>query len=67
MHPTGMRRGGRPLTPEASPFPGLDRFDSSVGRGDFVTKIGVGQVIKGWDEGVLDMSLGEKSTLMITR
>lgn len=23
------------------------RFDSSVGRGDFVTKIGVGQVIKG--------------------
>ncbi|KAI9750439.1 MAG: FK506 binding protein proline rotamase rapamycin-binding protein [Lichina confinis] len=42
------------------------KFDSSVGRGDFVTKIGVGQVIKGWDEGVLDMSLGEKSTLMIT-
>jgi len=23
------------------------RFDSSVGRGDFQTKIGVGQVIKG--------------------
>ena len=23
------------------------RFDSSVGRGDFKTKIGVGQVIKG--------------------
>lgn len=23
------------------------RFDSYVGRGDFVTKIGVGQVIKG--------------------
>ena len=25
----------------------MDRFDSSVGRGDFVTRIGVGQVIKG--------------------
>jgi FKBP-type peptidyl-prolyl cis-trans isomerase len=34
------------------------------------TKIGVGQVIKGWDEGVLStdggMSLGEKATLTIT-
>lgn len=27
--------------------PSLFRFDSSVGRGDFVTSIGVGQVIKG--------------------
>lgn len=25
----------------------IHRFDSSVGRGDFQTKIGVGQVIKG--------------------
>lgn len=25
----------------------VDRFDSSVGRGDFKTAIGVGQVIKG--------------------
>ncbi|PSK34168.1 hypothetical protein C1H76_9137 [Elsinoe australis] len=46
------------------------QFDSSVGRGDFVTKIGVGQVIKGWDEGILSvdggMSLGEKATLTIS-
>ncbi|TKA64020.1 Peptidyl-prolyl cis-trans isomerase [Friedmanniomyces simplex] len=46
------------------------QFDSSVGRGDFQTKIGVGQVIRGWDEGVLSteggMTLGEKSTLTIT-
>ncbi|WPH01567.1 Hypothetical protein R9X50_00441400 [Acrodontium crateriforme] len=46
------------------------QFDSSVGRGDFSTKIGVGQVIRGWDEGVLTqdggMTLGEKSTLIIT-
>ncbi|KIW53689.1 hypothetical protein PV05_09235 [Exophiala xenobiotica] len=41
------------------------QFDSSVGRGDFQTAIGVGQVIAGWDQGVTQMSLGEKSTLII--
>ncbi|KAG9241821.1 hypothetical protein BJ878DRAFT_518720 [Calycina marina] len=43
-----------------------EQFDSSVGRGDFVTKIGVGQVIKGWDEGVTTMKVGEKASLDIT-
>ncbi|OAA68368.1 fkbp-type peptidyl-prolyl cis-trans isomerase [Niveomyces insectorum RCEF 264] len=43
-----------------------NRFDSSVGRGDFVTAIGVGQVIRGWDEGVVQMKVGEKATLDIT-
>ncbi|KAI0875838.1 FK506-binding protein 1B [Hypoxylon argillaceum] len=42
------------------------QFDSSVGRGDFVTQIGVGQVIKGWDEGVTQMKVGEKATLDIS-
>jgi FK506-binding protein 1 len=32
----------------------------------FETIIGVGKVIKGWDEGVPQMSLGEKATLTIT-
>ncbi|RYP90091.1 hypothetical protein DL770_003783 [Monosporascus sp. CRB-9-2] len=41
-------------------------FDTSVGRGDFVTRIGVGKVIKGWDEGVVQMKVGEKATLDIT-
>jgi len=41
------------------------QFDSSVGRGDFKTAIGVGKVIKGWDEGVPTMSLGEKAILTI--
>ncbi|KAJ4291628.1 hypothetical protein N0V90_009523 [Kalmusia sp. IMI 367209] len=50
----------------------VSRFDSSVGRGDLVTEIGVGRVIRGWDEGILGtsgsapMSLGEKATLTIT-
>jgi len=40
------------------------KFDSSLDRGKpFVTKIGVGQVIKGWDEGVPQLSLGEKAVL----
>ncbi|KAJ4567518.1 hypothetical protein HRR79_005034 [Exophiala dermatitidis] len=61
------------------------QFDSSVGRGDFKTQIGVGRVIPGrlprrvtpgsafaknyactgWDTGVPQMSLGEKSRLII--
>ncbi|KAL8732053.1 MAG: hypothetical protein Q9166_003006 [cf. Caloplaca sp. 2 TL-2023] len=43
-----------------------NQFDTSVGRGDFKTKIGVGQVIRGWDEGVTEMTLGEKSVLTIS-
>ncbi|KAL5594367.1 hypothetical protein BROUX41_001302 [Berkeleyomyces rouxiae] len=42
------------------------KFDTSVGRGDFVVPIGVGRVIKGWDEGVPQMQLGEKATLEIS-
>ena len=43
------------------------KFDSSVDRGTpFQFKIGIGQVIKGWDEGVMAMSLGEKSMLKIS-
>ena len=43
-----------------------EKFDSSLDRGEpFSFKIGVGQVIKGWDEGVMQMSLGEKARLHI--
>lgn len=43
------------------------KFDSSVDRGQpFSFQIGVGQVIAGWDKGVMEMSLGEKATLDIT-
>ncbi|KAF1808437.1 peptidyl-prolyl cis-trans isomerase [Eremomyces bilateralis CBS 781.70] len=49
-----------------------DVFDSTENRGVFKTQIGIGRVIKGWDEGIIGtastegMSLGEKSTLTIT-
>ncbi|KAI7862730.1 FK506-binding protein 1A [Spinellus fusiger] len=43
------------------------KFDSSRDRNSpFTTKIGVGMVIKGWDEGVPQLSVGEKAKLICT-
>ncbi len=54
MHYTGTLSDGK-------------KFDSSVDRGQpFTFTIGIGQVIRGWDEGVVQMSLGEKAKLDIT-
>jgi len=53
VHYTGMLTNGT-------------KFDSSVDRGQpFQFVIGVGQVIKGWDEGVLSMKVGGKRRLTI--
>lgn len=42
------------------------KFDSSVDRGrPFAFRLGVGQVIKGWDEGVAGMKVGGKRELLI--
>ena len=40
-------------------------FDSSVGRAPFTFRIGAGQVIPGWDEGVKGMRVGGKRKLTI--
>uniref|UniRef100_A0A7S1GFW4 peptidylprolyl isomerase n=1 Tax=Cyclophora tenuis TaxID=216820 RepID=A0A7S1GFW4_CYCTE len=54
MHYTGYLRDGTV-------------FDSSHKKGrPFQFVIGIGQVIRGWDEGVAQMSLGEKAKLHIT-
>jgi peptidylprolyl isomerase len=57
MHYTGwLSEGGRPGR----------KFDSSVDRGQpFAFTVGVGQVIAGWDEGVITMRKGGKRTLHI--
>lgn len=44
------------------------KFDSSMERGaPFKTKIGVGEVIEGWDWAVIRMSKGQKAVLKITK
>merc|ERR1711868_310239 len=53
MHYTGTLEDGR-------------KFDSSYDRSEpFKFQIGVGQVIKGWEEGVLGMCIGEKRRLIV--
>jgi FKBP-type peptidyl-prolyl cis-trans isomerase FkpA len=43
-----------------------DKFDSSVDRGQrFGFQLGEGRVIKGWDQGVAGMLIGEKRELTI--
>lgn len=40
------------------------KFDSTRERGKpFVFRVGCGEVIKGWDEGIVQMSKGERSKL----
>lgn len=40
-------------------------FDQSYGRGPFSFAVGTGQVIKAWDEALMDMRLGEKRALIV--
>lgn len=44
-----------------------NKFDASYDRGTpFSFKLGAGQVIKGWDEGLQDMCIGEKRYIQYT-
>ena len=52
MHYTGTLENG-------------EQFDSSIGRGPFKFTLGQGMVIKGWDQGLVGMCVGEKRRLKI--
>lgn len=53
MHYTGTLEDGK-------------KFDSSLDRSEpFKFQIGIGQVIKGWDEGIVGMCVGEKRKLIV--
>eukprot|EP00640_Fibrocapsa_japonica_P007906 CAMPEP_0113943404 /NCGR_PEP_ID=MMETSP1339-20121228/23333_1 /TAXON_ID=94617 /ORGANISM="Fibrocapsa japonica" /LENGTH=142 /DNA_ID=CAMNT_0000948263 /DNA_START=60 /DNA_END=488 /DNA_ORIENTATION=+ /assembly_acc=CAM_ASM_000762 len=47
-------------------YSSCEKFDSSVDRDQpFIFTLGVGQVIDGWDKGLLGMCIGEKRKLTI--
>jgi len=79
VNPTGLKYVDHVIGTGASPKKGQQvtvhytgrltdgkKFDSSVDRGQpFQVQIGVGQVIRGWDEGIASMKVGGKRTLTI--
>ena len=54
------------LYDESKPDKHGNKFDSSRDRGQpFSFTLGAGQVIRGWDQGVLGMKVGEQKTLIV--
>ncbi len=57
---------GRQVTVEyTGKFTNGKVFDTSVGRGPFTFLLGAGQVIQGWDKGVVGMKVGGKRMLTV--
>ncbi|MHB1316358.1 MAG: FKBP-type peptidyl-prolyl cis-trans isomerase [Minisyncoccota bacterium] len=57
---------GRQITVEyTGKFVDGKMFDTSVGRGPFTFLLGAGQVIQGWDKGIVGMKVGGKRILTV--
>jgi FKBP-type peptidyl-prolyl cis-trans isomerase len=53
------------LYSETAPDNKGKQFDSSIGRGPFSFRLGAGQVIRGWDQGVQGMKVGGQRRLVL--
>lgn len=64
---TGVENGDTVVMTYVGKFENGTVFDASKNHGDgtFSFALGAGQVIKGWDQGVLGMKVGESRTLTI--
>jgi len=64
---TSPRAGQIVVVHYVGTFPTGKKFDSSRDRGQpFKFTLGAGQVIRGWDEGVATMKVGEKAKFTLT-
>ena len=68
-----LNEGSGPFVPSGSfvkvhytgKFPDGRVFDSSTSRGEPIEfKVGCGQVIRGWDEGIVQLQKGQKAELI---
>jgi FKBP-type peptidyl-prolyl cis-trans isomerase len=63
--PTGAQKGDIIRVHYTGTLTNGMKFDSSIGKEPVEMSLGAGQVIKGWEEGLAGMQVGEKRHLVI--